>query len=54
MNRYLMETTWSEEDKGFVATVLDQPGCIAWDRTLAGIYGTDYPQRDPRQSIQTQ
>lgn len=35
MNRYLVEIAWSEEDKGFIATVPDLPGCSAWGRTLA-------------------
>lgn len=27
---YPVEVSWSDEDKGYIATLLDLPGCSAW------------------------
>lgn len=43
MARYPLKIFWSEEDKGFIAEVLDLPGCSAWGATEA-----DAARRAPR------
>ena len=35
MTRYPLKIFWSEEDKGFIATVPDLPGCSVWGASEA-------------------
>jgi predicted HicB family RNase H-like nuclease len=35
MTKYPIEVFWSDEDKGYIATFPDLPGCSAWGTTEA-------------------